>query len=98
MAAGARAGGWAGASGREVWLARGGGWVGWRGGAVGLRRRAAALYAEAVAEYPRPSSEGRAANMRAIRRTDTKPEIALRREVARQGDRFRQDYRIDVGA
>ena len=49
-----------------------------------------------VAEYPRPSSEGRAANMRAIRRTDTKPEIALRRALHRQGYRFRKDYRLDL--
>jgi DNA mismatch endonuclease, patch repair protein len=49
-----------------------------------------------VAEYPRPSTEGRAANMRAIRRTDTKPEIALRRALHRQGYRFRKDYRLDL--
>jgi DNA mismatch endonuclease (patch repair protein) len=49
-----------------------------------------------VAEYPRPSSEGRAANMRAIRRTDTKPEIALRQALHRQGYRFRKDYRLDL--
>jgi DNA mismatch endonuclease, patch repair protein len=49
-----------------------------------------------VAEYPHPSSEGRAANMRAIRRTDTKPEIALRRALHRQGYRFRKDYRLDL--
>jgi DNA mismatch endonuclease, patch repair protein len=49
-----------------------------------------------VAEYPRPSTEGRAANMRAIRRTDTKPEVALRRALHRQGYRFRKDYRLDL--
>jgi DNA mismatch endonuclease, patch repair protein len=50
----------------------------------------------AVAEYPHPSSEGRAANMRAIRRTDTKPEVALRQALHRQGYRFRKDYRLDL--
>jgi DNA mismatch endonuclease, patch repair protein len=49
-----------------------------------------------VAEYPHPSSEGRAANMRAIRRTDTKPEVALRQALHRQGYRFRKDYRLDL--
>jgi DNA mismatch endonuclease, patch repair protein len=49
-----------------------------------------------VAEYPHPSSQGRAANMRAIRRTDTKPEVALRRALHRQGYRFRKDYRLDL--
>jgi DNA mismatch endonuclease (patch repair protein) len=32
--------------------------------------------------------------MRAIRRTDTKPEIALRSALHRQGYRFRKDYRL----
>jgi DNA mismatch endonuclease, patch repair protein len=49
-----------------------------------------------VAQYPHPSSEGRAANMRAIRRTDTKPEVALRRALHRRGYRFRKDYRLDL--
>jgi DNA mismatch endonuclease (patch repair protein) len=34
--------------------------------------------------------------MRANRRTDTKPEIALRRALHRQGYRFRKDYRLDL--
>lgn len=34
--------------------------------------------------------------MRAIRRTDTKPEIQLRRLLHRQGLRFRKDYRLDL--
>jgi DNA mismatch endonuclease, patch repair protein len=50
----------------------------------------------AVAEYPHPLTEGRAANMRAIRRTGTKPEMALRRALHRQGYRFRKDYRLDL--
>jgi DNA mismatch endonuclease, patch repair protein len=34
--------------------------------------------------------------MRANRRTDTKPEMALRRALHRQGFRFRKDYRLDL--
>ena len=34
--------------------------------------------------------------MRANRRTDTKPEIVLRRALHRQGYRFRKDYRLDL--
>ena len=34
--------------------------------------------------------------MRAIRRTDTKPELALRRALHRLGYRFRKDYRLDL--
>ncbi len=36
--------------------------------------------------------------MRAIRRTDTKPELALRRALHRLGYRFRKDYRLDLAA
>jgi DNA mismatch endonuclease (patch repair protein) len=50
----------------------------------------------AVADYPHPSSPGRSANMRANRRTDTKPEMALRRALHRQGFRYRKDYRLDL--
>jgi DNA mismatch endonuclease, patch repair protein len=49
-----------------------------------------------MAEYPHPLTEGRSANMRAIRRTGTKPEMALRRALHRQGYRFRKDYRLDL--
>jgi DNA mismatch endonuclease (patch repair protein) len=49
-----------------------------------------------VADYPHPLNEGRSANMRAIRRTGTKPEMALRRALHRQGYRFRKDYRLDL--
>lgn len=49
-----------------------------------------------MAEYPHPASEGRAANMRAIRRTGTKPELALRSALHRKGYRFRKDYRLDL--
>jgi DNA mismatch endonuclease (patch repair protein) len=34
--------------------------------------------------------------MRAIRRTDTKPEIALRSALHRRGYRFRKDHRLDL--
>jgi DNA mismatch endonuclease, patch repair protein len=50
-----------------------------------------------MVEYPRPSSPGRSANMRAIRRTDTKPELTLRRALHRLGYRYRKDYRLDLG-
>ncbi len=46
--------------------------------------------------YPRASSPGRSANMRAIRRTDTKPELALRQALHRMGYRFRKDHRLDL--
>lgn len=47
-------------------------------------------------QYPVPANEGRARNMRAIRRTDTKPEIELRRLLHGAGLRFRKDYRLDL--
>jgi DNA mismatch endonuclease (patch repair protein) len=49
-----------------------------------------------MAGYPQPSSPGRSANMRANRRTDTKPELALRRALHKLGYRFRKDYRLDL--
>jgi DNA mismatch endonuclease, patch repair protein len=49
-----------------------------------------------VPDYPHPLNAGRSANMRANRRTDTKPEVALRRELHRQGLRYRKDYRLDL--
>jgi DNA mismatch endonuclease, patch repair protein len=36
--------------------------------------------------------------MRANRRTDTKPELALRRALHRLGYRYRKDYRLDLDA
>jgi DNA mismatch endonuclease, patch repair protein len=50
----------------------------------------------AVAGYPHPSSAGRSANMRANRRTDTKPELALRHALHQLGYRYRKDYRLDL--
>jgi DNA mismatch endonuclease, patch repair protein len=49
-----------------------------------------------VPDYPHPSSAGRSANMRANRRTDTKPELALRRALHQLGYRYRKDYRLDL--
>ena len=49
-----------------------------------------------MADYPRPLNAGRSANMRANRRVDTGPELALRRELHRQGFRYRKDYRLDL--
>jgi DNA mismatch endonuclease (patch repair protein) len=65
------------------------------------RTGSAALASEAVSpqpkpQYPAPGSPGRSANMRAIRRANTKPEIALRSALHRQGYRFRKDYRLDL--
>ena len=49
-----------------------------------------------MADYPHPLTPGRSANMRANRRTDTKPEMALRRALHGQGFRYRKDYRLDL--
>jgi len=49
-----------------------------------------------VPDYPHPLNAGRSANMRANRRTDTKPEIALRHALHRLGYRYRKDYRLDL--
>jgi DNA mismatch endonuclease (patch repair protein) len=49
-----------------------------------------------VADYPHPASAGRAANMRANRRTDTKPELDLRRALHARGLRYRKDFRLDL--
>jgi DNA mismatch endonuclease (patch repair protein) len=48
--------------------------------------------------YPRPMSEGRSRNMKANRRVDTKPEVALRSALHRLGYRYRKDFRIDLAA
>jgi DNA mismatch endonuclease, patch repair protein len=49
-----------------------------------------------VAQYPHPLNEGRSANMRANRRTDTKPEMVLRRALHARGYRYRKDFRLDL--
>ena len=43
------------------------------------------------------TSPGRSRNMAAIRRTDTKPEVALRSALHRAGYRYRKDLRLDLG-
>src|SRR4051812_9270696 len=48
--------------------------------------------------YPAPPTAGRSTNMRAIRRSDTKPELALRSALHAAGFRFRKDMRIDLRA
>jgi DNA mismatch endonuclease (patch repair protein) len=54
--------------------------------------------ASARPAYPHPSSAGRSANMKANRRADTKPELALRRALHGRGYRYRKDYRLDLAA
>src|ERR1700678_2286904 len=49
-----------------------------------------------VKPYPLPSSAGRSANMKANRRVDTKPELALRRALHGRGYRYRKDFRLDL--
>jgi DNA mismatch endonuclease, patch repair protein len=46
--------------------------------------------------YPHASSAGRSANMRANRRTNTKPEVVLRAALHRLGYRYRKDHRLDL--
>ncbi|WP_425300730.1 very short patch repair endonuclease [Nocardia farcinica] len=46
--------------------------------------------------YPAALDMGRSRNMRANRRTDTKPEMALRRALHRLGYRYRKDLRLDL--
>ncbi|MFG1617999.1 very short patch repair endonuclease [Nonomuraea wenchangensis] len=47
--------------------------------------------------YPAPLNEGRSRNMQANRRSDTKPEVALRSALHRMGFRYRKDLRLDLG-
>ncbi len=46
--------------------------------------------------YPPAASQARSANMRANRRADTKPEVALRSALHRRGYRYRKDHRLDL--
>ncbi|WP_280367827.1 very short patch repair endonuclease [Nocardia wallacei] len=48
--------------------------------------------------YPAPLNEGRSRNMRANRRSNTKPEVALRSALHRLGYRYRKDFRLDLGS
>ena len=45
---------------------------------------------------PSPGPSERSANMRAIQRRDTSPELALRSALHRRGYRFRVDYPVKV--
>lgn len=45
---------------------------------------------------PRPQTDGRSRNMRAIRRVNTKPELSLRRALHAAGLRYRVDLRLDL--
>jgi DNA mismatch endonuclease (patch repair protein) len=49
-----------------------------------------------VKPYPFPTSAGVTANMKANRRTDTKPELALRAALHALGYRYRKDFRLDL--
>ena len=46
--------------------------------------------------YPHTDSVARSANMKGNRRTDTKPELALRSALHALGYRYRKDFRIDL--
>ena len=48
--------------------------------------------------YPHPTTPGRSANMKANRRTDTKPEMALRKALHALGYRYRKDLRLDLAS
>jgi DNA mismatch endonuclease (patch repair protein) len=48
--------------------------------------------------YPLPASAARSANMKANRRRDTKPELALRSALHAMGYRYRKDFRLDLPA
>lgn len=46
--------------------------------------------------YPQPTTESASVVMRANRKTDTEPEVALRRELHRRGHRFRKNAALGV--
>ena len=48
--------------------------------------------------YPEALNDGRSRNMQANRRSNTKPEVALRRELHRLGYRYRKDHRLDLSS
>jgi DNA mismatch endonuclease (patch repair protein) len=54
--------------------------------------------AERRRRYPAALNAGRSNNMKANRRTNTKPEIQLRSELHRLGYRFRKDFPVRAGA
>jgi len=49
-----------------------------------------------VQDYPHPASAGVTAQMKGNRRTDTRPEVALRAALHARGLRFRKDYRLPI--
>ena len=55
-----------------------------------------AAESKAPKPYPLPKDKGRSANMKANRRTDTKPELALRSALHAMGYRYRKDHRLDL--
>ena len=59
-------------------------------------RSEARAQAHAKGLYPAPANEGRSRNMRANRRADTKPEVALRKELHRLGYRYRKDFLLTL--
>ena len=61
-----------------------------------VSKSAAAAAAKGKTTYPFVSDPARAANMRSNRRTDTKPEIALRTALHAMGYRYRKDFRLDL--
>ncbi|MFK0246685.1 very short patch repair endonuclease [Amycolatopsis azurea] len=68
---------------------------GWRSAVVSRDDRdAARAKAHAKGTYPAPVSPGRSRNMQANKRSDTKPEIALRKALHRLGYRYRKDLRL----
>jgi DNA mismatch endonuclease (patch repair protein) len=69
-----------------------------------IRRSSKASFAaeEEVGEalpdnYPHPTSAAATAVMKGNRKRDTRPELALRRALHREGERFRCDFPVSVG-
>ena len=61
-----------------------------------VSKSAAEAAAKGKTTYPFVSDPARAANMRSNRRTDTKPEMALRTALHARGYRYRKDFRLDL--
>jgi DNA mismatch endonuclease (patch repair protein) len=61
-----------------------------------VESRSATIAAAAGKAYPFVADLGRAANMRSNRRSDTKPELALRAALHAKGYRYRKDFRLDL--
>lgn len=51
-----------------------------------------------MTDYPHPSSAAATAVMRANRKTDTEPEMAVRRLLHARGYRYRVNHRVTAGA